>query len=40
LHIYNKGNHGFDLATGRAESAALWPDSFIAWLKDIGFAKN
>lgn len=40
LHIYSKGSHGFDLATGRAESAALWPESFVAWLKDIELAKD
>jgi acetyl esterase/lipase len=40
LHIYSKGSHGFDLATGRAESAALWPESFVAWLKDTELAKD
>ena len=39
LHIYNKGNHGFDLATGRSEAGSLWPDSFAAWLRDLFPAK-
>ncbi len=37
LHIFGKGGHGFDLADGRGESAALWKASFIAWLQDLGF---
>ena len=40
LHIYSKGKHGFDLGTGRVASAALWPESFTAWLQDTGLAKN
>ena len=34
LHVFGKGSHGFDLGTGRGASAAIWPTSFIAWLKD------
>jgi acetyl esterase/lipase len=37
LHIFGKGNHGFDLGQGRGESAAIWPSSFLAWLGDSGF---
>lgn len=36
LHIFGKGTHGFDLGTGRGESATLWPASFVAWLRDSG----
>jgi len=36
LHVFSKGSHGFDLGTGRGESAALWPESFMAWMHDIG----
>jgi len=34
LHVFSKGSHGFDLGTGRGKSAAIWPTSFIAWLRD------
>lgn len=34
LHLYSQGGHGFDLAAGRGESTAMWPESFVAWLKD------
>jgi acetyl esterase/lipase len=34
LHIFGKGSHGFDMGTGRGVSAALWPESLAAWLKD------
>jgi acetyl esterase/lipase len=36
LHIYTKGSHGFDLGAGRGESTAMWPASFIAFLRDVG----
>ena len=34
LHVFGKGSHGFDLGTGRGASAAIWPASFVAWLRD------
>ncbi len=34
IHIFSKGSHGFDLGKGRGQSAAIWPSSFVAWLKD------
>lgn len=34
LHVFGKGGHGFDLGMGRGKSAAMWPDSFVAWLRD------
>ena len=34
IHIFSKGSHGFDLGKGRGQSAAIWPNSFVAWLKD------
>jgi acetyl esterase/lipase len=34
LHVFSKGDHGFDLGTGRGESVSLWPASFVAWLHD------
>jgi acetyl esterase/lipase len=39
LHIFSKGNHGFDLGEGRGESAPLWKESFLAWLKDSKLVK-
>jgi acetyl esterase/lipase len=36
LHVFGKGSHGFDLGTGRGESAATWPECFVAWLHDTG----
>lgn len=37
LHLYNQGGHGFDLGLHLGESTAMWPQSFVAWLKDEGF---
>ena len=37
LHIYAKGNHGFDSGIGRGFGVASWQDSFINWLKDLKF---
>lgn len=35
LHVYAKGNHGFDSGIGRGNGIASWRDSFINWLKDL-----
>jgi acetyl esterase/lipase len=35
LHVYAKGEHGFDSGIGRGQGVAGWQDSFIAWLKDM-----
>jgi acetyl esterase/lipase len=40
LHIYAKGEHGFDSGIGRGYGVSTWRDSFIAWLKDTGFIKE
>jgi acetyl esterase/lipase len=40
LHIYAKGEHGFDSGIERGEGISIWRDSFIAWLKDKGFIKE
>ena len=37
LHLYSQGKHGFDLGVGKGESTAMWPASFVAWLKDEEF---
>jgi prepilin-type N-terminal cleavage/methylation domain-containing protein len=34
LHVFGKGSHGFSLGKDAGDSAALWPLSFVAWLKD------
>jgi acetyl esterase/lipase len=39
LHLFSKGGHGFDLGEGRGESAAIWKESFVAWLEDSGFIR-
>jgi len=35
LHVYSKGQHGFDSGIGRGEGVGSWQDSFILWLKDM-----
>lgn len=35
LHIYSKGDHGFDLAYNNGYSVELWKNSFFRWLLDI-----
>jgi acetyl esterase/lipase len=40
LHIYAKGGHGFDSGLERGYAISTWRDSFIAWLKDLGFIKE
>lgn len=37
LHVYAKGNHGFDSGIGRGYGIASWQNSFINWLKDMKF---
>ncbi|MDP6525607.1 MAG: alpha/beta hydrolase [Kiritimatiellia bacterium] len=36
LHIFSRGGHGFHLGVGRGKSTEMWPDSFAAWLRDVG----
>ena len=35
LHVYSKGNHGFDSGIGRGHGIGSWQDNFILWLKDM-----
>ena len=37
LHVYAKGNHGFDSGIGRGYGIASWRDSFVNWLNDMKF---
>jgi acetyl esterase/lipase len=34
LHVFSRGSHGFGMGQGRGESVAMWPASFVAWLRD------
>ena len=40
LHVFSKGSHGFDLGTGRGSSMAIWPASFVAWLRDANMIEG
>lgn len=40
MHIYNKGSHGFSMDFSKGESLKYWPESFLAWLKDIGMINS
>ncbi len=35
LHIFQKGGHGYGLATGKGTESS-WPDLCITWLKAMG----
>ena len=35
MHLYSKGGHGFDIDATKGVSLLQWPQSFIAWLKDL-----
>ena len=34
LHVFGRGNHGFDLGYGKGHAVSGWPQAFLAWLKD------
>lgn len=40
MHIYEKGGHGFGLATDVNSSQSNWPDALAAWLKMKGIISN
>jgi len=40
LHVFSKGSHGFGLGAGRGRSAAMWPASFVAWLRDTDIIQD
>ena len=40
LHVFSQGAHGFGLGDGRGNSTALWPTSFVAWLRDAKMIRN
>ena len=40
IHVLSKGGHGFGMGAGRGNSTALWPTSFVAWLRDCGIVEN
>ncbi len=40
LHVFSTGSHGFGMGQGRGQSTALWPNSFVAWLRDANIIEN
>jgi len=40
LHVYNKGGHGFGMGSGRGNTTAMWPRSFVAWLRDCNMIED
>jgi acetyl esterase/lipase len=40
LHVFSKGSHGFGLGAGRGKSVAMWPTSFVAWLRDTDIIQD
>jgi len=40
LHVFGKGSHGFDLGAGAGMSPAIWPTSFVAWLRDTNLIQE
>ncbi len=40
LHVYAKGEHGFDSGIGKGYGIAGWRDSFVDWLKDMKFIEE
>ena len=40
LHVYGRGNHGFDLGHGRGYAVSTWLNSFVAWLRDEGILED
>lgn len=40
LHVFNKGGHGFGMGVGRGNTTAMWPSSFVAWLRDCNMIEN
>ena len=40
LHVFNKGGHGFGMGVGRGNSTAMWPSSFVAWLRDCNMIES
>ena len=40
LHVFSTGSHGFGMGQGRGKSTALWPTSFVAWLRDSNIIEN
>ncbi len=40
LHVFGKGAHGFGMGQGRGEAAAMWPSSFVAWMRDTNIISD
>ncbi len=40
LHVFSKGSHGFGMGQERGQSTAMWPSSFVAWLRDANMIND
>ncbi|MBQ33190.1 MAG: hypothetical protein CL923_11685 [Deltaproteobacteria bacterium] len=40
IHVFGKGSHGFGLGAGQGKSMAIWPTSFVAWLRDSNIIQD
>ncbi|MCP4788579.1 MAG: alpha/beta hydrolase [Fuerstiella sp.] len=40
IHVFSTGAHGFGMGDGRGKSTAIWPTSFVAWLRDSKIIKD
>ncbi|MFT4638553.1 MAG: hypothetical protein ACI8T1_001874, partial [Verrucomicrobiales bacterium] len=40
LHIVNRGGHGFDLGDSSGASTAMWKESFVKWMADVGLSEQ
>jgi acetyl esterase/lipase len=36
LHIFRKGEHGFAVRFTKGLPVAIWPDLYVAWVRDLG----
>jgi len=37
MHIYARGGHGGPIGPRGGIPLGTWPDTFMAWIKDLGF---
>jgi hypothetical protein len=40
LHVYEKGQHGLGLGTGRDLTFASWPERCAAWMRERGLLRK
>jgi dienelactone hydrolase len=34
LHVFGRGDHGFDLGYGKGHAVSGWLNCFVAWMQD------